>query len=156
MPTRMSWAQRLKAWTVGDSGPAEHPSLSELCADIAREAVRLRKHADLAPNEAAASELDRMATDQTAVAERLGEAVGLAPTAAAEAAPPTDLNHWGRLVHDLETLRSQRDRLFDAAKEVDADDPALAEVLDGLSRKIEAQLERLRALIARADPQSLN
>jgi hypothetical protein len=152
----MSWGQKLRSWASGESSSVEEAGLPQLCLDLDREAARLQRHAELAPNEAAEVELRRLSTSQSAIVIKLREALHLAPSPVAEGDPPAALNHWARLVRDLEHMRSQRDRLFDAAKEVDADDPALGETLDGLGREIEAHLLRLRALIARADAHSLN
>jgi hypothetical protein len=154
----MSWAEKLKGWAWGEPQRNESTDLRQLWVDLDRQAHRLARHAKLAPNEAAEMELCRMAAEQSAIADKLRDGVGdkVDSPPPVETAPPASLNHWARLVQDLEHMRSQRDRLFDAAKERDADDLPLSELLDELAQRIEVQLSRLRALIARADAQSLN
>jgi hypothetical protein len=153
----MSWAQRLKSWASGEPGEQGNADLVGLRADLEREARRLARHAELAPNASAEGDLSRLAKVQDAIAARLHEALGEKGAAAAapvEASPPAGLNHWARLVQNLEHARSQRDRLFDAAKERTTE--PLGDLAEELALRMDDQVLGLRALIARADPQALD
>lgn len=154
----MSWAQRLKGWAAGEAAVNGNADLWALWSDLEREARRLARHAELAPNHSSHSHLTRLAAEQEVIATKLADALGAKKAVAAptEPAPPAGLNHWARVVQNLEHMQGQRDRLFDAAKERDSEDAPLGVVLEGLALRMEHQLLGLRALIARADPQSLN
>jgi hypothetical protein len=154
----MSWARKLKGWATGASTLNGNTDLWGLWSDLEREAGRLARHAELAPNHSAHSELTRLAAEQEAIAAKLADALGekKALASPAESAPPAGLNHWARVVQNLEHMRAQRDRLFDAAKDRNTEDEPLGPVLEGLALRMENQLLGLRALIARADPQSLD
>ena len=153
----MSWAQKLKGWATGETTPNGKADLWALWGDLDREAHRLARHAEMAPNHLSEGELTRLAAEQEAMAVKLRETLGETKAVAspAEPAPPAGLNHWARVVQNLEHMRSQRDRLFEAAQERNQEE-ALGLVLEGLALRMENQLLGLRALIARADPQSLN
>lgn len=152
----MSWAQKLKGWATGESTPNGNADLWELWGDLDREAHRLARHAEMAPNHSSEGQLTRLAAEQEAIAAKLRDALGEKTAAtSAEPAPPASLNHWARVVQNLEHMRSQRDRLFEAAQERDREE-VLGQTLEGLALRMEHQLLGLRALIARADPQSLN
>jgi hypothetical protein len=157
----MSWAEKIKGWAGGQASTRAGADLTALALDIERQAGRLARHAEMAPNEAAAVELSRIAAELSEIAAQLRAALPdgapASPLPAEEEGPiPSGLNHWARIVRDLQSMRSERDRLFDAGQALDADDPKLAAILDRLSAEVEARILRLRALVARADPQSLD
>jgi hypothetical protein len=154
----MSWAQKLKGWATGESASNGNAELWTLCDELDREARRLARHAEMAPNHSAHNDLSRLAAEQEAIAAELRDALGekKAAVSPAEPPPPAGLNHWARVVQNLEHMRAQRDRLFDAAKERNSEEEPLGGILEGLAQRMENQLLGLRALIARADPQSLN
>lgn len=121
----------------------------------------MAEHAAMAPNAMCEEELRSLAADHEALAHQLGKALAERGIDAFTPAPrdvgaPSGLNHWARLVQDLEGVRQARDALLEAATRIGDIDPPLGELLGALSRECEAHAIRLRGLIARADPQALN
>jgi len=119
----------------------------------------LAQHAELAPQPASADALRELAAAEEAQAARLREALrtaGVDTRATPEAPVSGGSNHWARLVADLEahraSMRGARERAVHFAETV----PSTAALFDQLSREEALHCERLRALIARADPQALD
>jgi phage shock protein A len=85
------------------------------------------------------------------------EAVGApAPPVASELLPRRALNHWARLVQDLEAHQEAVQRFRELAMRFAESFPRTAGLFDELCREEETHCEDLRALIARADPQALD
>jgi hypothetical protein len=66
------------------------------------------------------------------------------------------VNHWSRLVQDLERHRSSSRRLRELAVRFADSHPSVAAFLDKLCQQDMRTCEGLRALIARADPQAFD
>ena len=66
------------------------------------------------------------------------------------------MNYWGRLVRDLEAHREAVQLFLEAATEITDEQPETADFLRRLALEEEIHAERLRALIARSDPQALD
>ena len=113
-------------------------ALTQCYIDCVTRARQLVRHADMAPQEHAARALRELAADEEAQAERLREA------------------HWARLVQDLEAHRTSMRRLRELAIRFAEELPSTANLFDEMSREEFAHAERLRALIARADPQAID
>ena len=111
------------------------------------------------PYPASATELGRLAAEADGhVAELAGELRGLGGDADRDAAatPRAGRNAWARLTADLGDLQSLHRRYTELALRYDVDFPDTASVLDRLARATARMAERVRALIARADPHAEN
>jgi hypothetical protein len=135
-------------------------ALGESYVGCSGRARQLRRHAEIAPQEYSAEALKELATAEEAQAERLREALRVAgeavPAVRAEPPPAGALNHWGRLVQDLEAHRLSARRLRELAVHFAEALPTTAQLFDELCREEVAHCERLRGLIARSDPHALD
>jgi len=135
-------------------------AVRECYVDCVQRAQQLRRHAAMAPQAYSTEGLDELAAAEDQQAERLREALRAAgetaPPVPAAALPGGALNHWGRLVQDLERHRAAVRRLRELAVHFAESLPATAELFDQLCREEAIHSERLRTLIARADPQALD
>lgn len=156
----MTWTERLARLASGDQEAALRRELVRLQHGFVARAQRLSAHADQAPNARAESELSALAAAHSALAEAVGQALrergAEPPVPLAPAANDGGRNHWQRLVADLEAARSARAELVSGLPRLLEHDPTLADLLDRLDAGLSALLLRLRALIARADPQALD
>jgi hypothetical protein len=158
----MGTLQKLGRYVVGGRDAIVDPSvvLREIYGNVRERVQRLRLHAELAPQEHGRQGLSTLAADAGETLEELRAAlrergVGLVP----ETKPRTEeasLNHWGRLVKDLEDHRASSRRLRELAMHLDDSHPAVAVFLNRLCNEDVRSCERLRDLIARADPQALD
>jgi hypothetical protein len=144
-------------------GVAAHDAteaLRQCYVDCAARARQLARHADVAPQAYSVESLKELAAAEEKQAERLRAALRAAevliPSVSTEPPPGHALNHWGRLVQDLEPHRSSMRRLRELAVHFAETLPATAELFDELCREETAHCEQLRTLIARADPQALD
>lgn len=123
-------------------------------------AAQLRRHADMAPQAYSIEGLQQLAAEEEQQAERLRNALRadgqMVPTISSQPLPPGALNHWSRLVQDLEAHRQSARRLRELAIHFAEAMPSTATLFDDLCREEMVHCERLRALIARADPQALD
>ncbi len=121
---------------------------------------RLHQLAERAPNTASAAGLSELAASEEAVSARLLEALKAAARSAPaiEEAPEsaTAPSHWGRLVQALEAQRRLVQTLREHTAEFAESFAATAQLFDELRAVESMHCERLRALIARADPQAMN
>jgi hypothetical protein len=135
-------------------------ALTQCYRECTQRARRLARHAESAPHEFSASALRELAAAEAAQADRLQDALRAAgaavPTVPDPSALPGALNLWGRLVQDLEAHRDSTRRYRELAVHFAESLPATAGLFDDLSREDALHGERLRGLIARADPQALN
>jgi hypothetical protein len=159
----MSMLERISRFVVGSRVATVHEAataLRQCYEDCGARAAQLSRHADMAPQAQGAEGLARLAAAETQQAERLREALraaGEAVTAPAPVGlPPGALNHWARLVQDLEAHRSSTRRLRELAVHFAETLPETAALFDDLCREEHVHCERLRGLIARADPQALD
>ena len=146
----MGFWQRL----IGSESEQDRDSqefLHELAACYRQEqslARQLRDHAERAPHQAGADQLEAVAADQDQITQALQEAliarsqeVGEAGT---DAQPPKGgPNHWARVVHDLEDNQALMKRY---GEQVAYWDPALPDAV-ALFRSLEQGKSRLGALL---------
>jgi hypothetical protein len=135
-------------------------ALRHFYVDCVTRARQLARHADMAPQAYSVESLKELAAAEEKQAERLRAALRAAevliPSVPTEPLPGHALNHWGRLVQDLEAHRSSMRRLRELAVHFAEALPATAQLFDELCREETAHCEQLRTLIARADPQALD
>jgi hypothetical protein len=135
-------------------------ALSRCYVECAQRARGLALHADLAPHAYSAEALRELAAAEDTQAGRLRDALRAAGAEAPDLPDmpplPGALKRWGRLVQDLETHRSSARRLRELAVHFADSLPATAALFDELCREESVHCERLRTLIARADPQALD
>jgi hypothetical protein len=129
----------------------------EACVARARQ---LRQHSELAPQEQSAEGLAELAAAEEKQAERLRDALRATAQAPPEVHPQEaaagGLSHWARLVQDLEAHRASARRFRELAVHFAETLPETAALFDELCREDQVHCERLRSLIARADPQALD
>lgn len=159
----MGMLDRISRLVVGSSAATVHDAAEALrrgYVDCVTRARQLRRHAEMAPQAHGVEGLTELAAAEEAQAERLREALRAAgqalPTVPAAAPPSGALNHWGRLVRDLEAHRASARRLRELAVQFAETLPDTAALFDDLCREEQVHCERLRGLIARADPQALD
>jgi len=135
-------------------------ALRQCYVDCTQRAWRLARHAERAPHEYSAQALKELAVAEEAQAGRLRDALRAAgadvPSVPDPPPLPGALNLWGRLVQDLEAHRSSVRRLRELAVRFAESLPTTASIFDELCREESIHCERLRTLIARADPQALD
>ncbi len=156
----MSMLERFARF-VGDTTPEATQALHICYLDAVSRARLLRRHAEMAPQLYSQEALRRLASAEEAQAERLCQALLAAGAAASssvagEPPPSVSLNHWGRLVQDLEAHRVAFRRLRELAVQFAECLPSTADLFDQLCRDERHHCEQIRALIARADPQALD
>lgn len=159
----MGILERISRFVVGGGGATEHDAkeaLLQCYADCVARARQLARHAEMAPQPHAVEGLRELAAAEHKQAERLREALrvsGVVPPTVSDAAlPPGALNHWARLVQDLEDHRGSAKQLRELTMQFAETLPDTAALLDELCREEQVHCERLRGLIARADPQALD
>jgi hypothetical protein len=153
----MTWVRRLLRLVGGHPDRATVDDEAGIRAGFLNRSRTLEEHAALAPNEFAAEELRALAREERAMADRLGAALGVFYTpAGAEAQSEAGSSHWARLLYDLEQHRTSRQRLREMGIRLARTRPVLSGLCHELARDEELHGERLRNLIARADPQALN
>jgi hypothetical protein len=159
----MSMLDKISRLVAGGERAMRHEAaevLQALYAGCVGRAGQLERHAELAPQPASAGGLRELAHAEERQAERLAEALraaGERPPSSAPTPPSAGaLNHWARLVQDLEAHRSSERRLRELAAHFAETLPETAALFDELCREEHAHCLRLRALIARADPQALD
>jgi hypothetical protein len=135
-------------------------ALRDCYAESVKRARQLLRHAEMAPQSYSSEALKDLATAEEQQVERLLEALRAAgetaPTIPVEPPRGGALNHWGRLVQDLELHRASARRMRELATHFAETLPATATLFDQLCREEITHGERLRTLIARADPQALD
>jgi len=159
----MSMLERISRLVVGSSAATAHDAtdaLRQCYVDCVARADQLSRHAEMAPQAQAAEGLAELAAAEGKQAERLRDALRAAgqpvSTAPAASLPPGALNHWARLVQDLEAHRLSTQGLRELAVHFAETLPDTAALFDELCREEHVHCERLRGLIARADPQALD
>ncbi len=159
----MSMLEKISRFVVGSRQSLSSDATEALrrCyLDCVGRARQLARHAEMAPQAFSLEGLKDLAAAEEQQAERLREALRAAgesvPTVAAAHLPPGALNHWARLVQDLEAQRLSARHLRELAVHFAETLPNTAALFDELCREEQVHCERLRALIARADPQALD
>ena len=159
----MSMLEKISRLVVGSRAATAHDAIDALhrcyVACVAR-ASQLSRHAAMAPQAQGAEGLAELAAAEEKQAEQLRDALRAAghvvSTAPAVSLPPGALNHWARLVQDLEAHRTSTQELRELAVHFAETLPDTAALFDHLCRVEHVHCERLRGLIARADPQALD
>jgi len=159
----MGMLDRISRLIVGGSAGAARDAtqaLAECYTGCVQRARQLSRHAERAPQDYGATGLHELATAEERQASRVRDALQAAgavvPGAAAVDIPSHALNHWARLVQDLEAHRLSARRLRELAVHFAETLPSTAALFDELCREENDHCERLRTLIARADPQALD
>jgi hypothetical protein len=159
----MGVLQRFGRFVVGGSGATKDAAtaLRQTYADAAERLALLELHTDLAPQDYSRQSLKSLVAATRHQLDRIRgrlreRGVGLAPSPQGATAGPSSLNHWARLVHDLELHRSSTRRLRELCVHFADVDQEISVLFDALSREDYRSCEHLRALIARADPQALD
>jgi hypothetical protein len=159
----MGMLEKLSRFVVGGEGAVVHDAAAVLQACYVggvQRARQLGQHAEMAPQAYATEGLQNLVAAEEKQTERLRDALRAAnapvPTVPTESLPPGAQNHWARLVQDLEAHRTSARRLRELAVHFAESLPSTAELLDQLCREEMDHCERLRTLIARADPQALD
>jgi hypothetical protein len=155
----MTWTDRLKLFT-GFGGNAAHPETTTLLPVMVAAVDRLSRVAELAPTPVLQSDVLPVVAKAQAVAQRVRDVLrdfGPVPASARRLrAEPDGQNHWARLLQALEQHREVRQRLREVSIAIEDTNPPLSQALAEIGREQDAVVERLRDLIARADPQALN
>jgi len=133
-------------------------ALEHCYAAAVRNHRRLAQAAERAPQSASAQGLQELAASEEAVAQRLLDALkagaSTSPQVVATEATAMPNSHWGRLVQALDAQRELVQILREASADLTDSLPATAQLLEELRAMETIHCERLRALIARADPQA--
>jgi hypothetical protein len=160
----MGVLQRLsRLMTGGTEAVAEldaGEALTQCYVDCVRRAHLLSRHAEMAPPGYGTDGLKELAAAEAQQVEQWRNALRAAgvtpPTVADDDLPPGAPNHWARLVQNLQLHRASARRLRELAVHFAESLPATAALFDQLCAEESMHAERLRTLIARADPQALN
>jgi hypothetical protein len=159
----MGMLEKLSRFVVGGQAGVVHDATAILQACYVggvQRARQLGRHAEMAPQAYATDGLQDLATAEEKQTERLRDALRAAnapvPTVPTESLPPGALNHWARLIQDLEAHRASARQLRELTVHFAESLPSTAELFDQLCREEMDHCERLRTLIARADPQALD
>jgi hypothetical protein len=159
---RMSWRDALGRLVSGEQYTVTHeaiPELQKAHAGLRERAALMREHAEAAPNQLSQQELSRLAEEDDGEAKRLAEALealGAEVPHIVPVPPVGSLNHWERLVQDLEAHRGAMRRLREEAVHFAETVPQTGALFDRLCQLEEAHALRLRDLIARTDALALN
>ena len=159
----MGMFNRLSRLVIGGSAAATEQlavALRQSYLDCARRAAHLLQHAEMAPQPQSAEALKRLAADEEEQRRRLQQTIEAAGTPVPPVAPEPPargaLNHWARLVQDLEAHWVAVQRFRELAMHFAELFPKTAGLFEMLCREEAAHCEDLRALIARADPHALD
>lgn len=148
---------------AGDATTASREATAALVLsyiDCVRRTAQLERHADMAPQQCSMQALKNLASADAQLCERLRDAVEAAgaavPPVAPEPPPRGALNHWARLIHDLEAHRLAVQQFRELGLRLAPGFAQTAALFESLCRAEAIHCEDLRGLIARADPQALN
>jgi len=159
----MGVLNKLSRWVTGSTVGAQREATAALglcyVAGVQR-ARQLHRHSAMAPHTYSADALAELAAAEETQAQRWRDALGAAgipvPPVPPEVPLHGALNHWGRLVQDLEGHRAAVQRLRELAIHFAEELPSTSALFDEICREEAVHCERLRTLIARADPQALD
>jgi hypothetical protein len=157
----MSLLQTVSRFVVGGASAVKDPAagLRQAYGDAVQRRALLEQHADLAPQEYSRKVLSTLEKSARQQADTIRSAlrqrdIGLPLEPPAPTAAPASMNHWARLVEDLELHRAAVLRLRELAFHFADADPDVAKFFEELCQEDLRSCERLRVLIARADPQA--
>lgn len=158
----MSMLQKLGRFVVGGRDAVDDPSevLRQIHADAVERMLLLQQHAEMAPQEYSREGLETLAAAAREQVDSLRatlreRGLGLPPEPS-HSTGGDPINHWARLVQDLERHRTSSRRLRELAVRFADSHPSVAAFLDQLCQQNLRACGRLRVLIARADPQALD
>ena len=121
---------------------------------------QLAQQAELAPHAAGRDGLRRLAEEEKEVAERLRRILARLGSFAGDVLRAPEqlgaLNYWARLMQNLEAHREAVKAMLDEAALTTDGQPEIADELRQIARLEDAHCTRLRALIAKSDPQALD
>ncbi len=159
----MTVLDKLSRFVIGGTASTTRDAtaaLREAYLQCSRRAAQLARHAETAPQNYSSEALKRLAAQETEQRERLRRALEAAgapvPTATAETFYRGGLNHWARLVQDLQMHRAAAQQFRELAMRFAEPLPKTAGLFETLSREEVAHCEDLRTLIARADAQAID
>ncbi len=156
----MGFVECMKDWCwKTDQREALEHALAVSYTTSRRRAAQLREHARIAPQKPAVESLQSMAADEDRQCEELkNEILVLGGSVVDPETRPVDfggINHWRRLVADLEAHRNAALRYKTLATTF-ALSPSTAEFFERLSTEEFVHSERLRDLLAWADPHAVD
>lgn len=158
----MGVLDKLSRFVIGGTAVATRDAtaaLRESYLDCTRRAAQLARHAEMAPQAYSIEGLKELADEEGEQRDRLRQAL---EAAGAPIPSPVDapqrgaLNHWARLVQDLEAHRMAAQRFRERAMRFAESLPKTAGLFEALCQEEVAHCEDLRRLIARADPQAID
>ena len=159
----MSFLERVGRLVAGSGSTATSDAatlLTQCYVECVQRARQLHRHAEMAPQAYSGDGLRGLAAAEEAQAHRLREALqaaGVNAPAVSTVPPlPGALSHWARIVQDLQAHRLSTRRLRELAIQFADTLPTVANLFDDLCLEENNHCERLRTLIARADPQALD
>ena len=163
MASIMGVLEKLSRLVIGGNAGTASEAIAALIQsyiDCARCTAQLVRHAELAPQRYSADALRLLASGEAKQLERLRQALEAAgadvPSVSSGSPSRSALNHWARLLQDLEAHRRSTQRLRELAIRFAETFPQTAGLFEGLCREELLHCEDLRTLIARADPQALD
>ena len=154
----MTWTERLKQFT-GLGGEPEHHEIADILPMMTLALARLGRVAALAPTPTIQEEFAPVLTHAEAVVQRVRDvARDFGPVSAAGrlSSLPDGHNHWARLRQALDQHREVRQRMREVAIALEDTNPPVSQALSEIGREEDRVIDRLRDLIALADPQALN
>jgi hypothetical protein len=159
----MSFFKRLKAVFDSEEQRDRHDALAEVrrfYTGAMQRQRELERQSALAPHAAGRDGLLALAQEESAVADQfrrliqgLGSFAGDVPKAPE---PIGALNYWARLTQMLEAHRHAVAEMLDEATLLTDGQPELADELRRIAREEMAHGAKLRALIAKSDPQAID
>ncbi len=158
----MAWLETFRG--LLDKGDQDKKRVAEGLREAHRgfleRAARFELTAERAPSDSAESSLRRLATEHRATTALIESALAARSSSARGGAgklvASEGINHWARIVEDLEVLQQGRNRILELARDLIDLDPELIDLFDVLTRRMNEHVTRLRGEIAEADPQALN
>lgn len=158
----MAWLDTFRG-LMGDDEQSKKrvvAGLRDLHRGFLERAQWLELTAAQAPSESAETDLRHLAADHRVTADLIAAALAARKasvrSAAAVAPVSNAVNHWSRIVEDLEVFQTGRNEILEQARDLLDLDPDLTDLFDLLTRRMNEHVARLRGEIAQADPQALN
>jgi hypothetical protein len=154
----MTWTEKLKEFS-GLATETPRTEVTDLLPTMSLALDRLYRVAALAPNPTMQAEIAPVVARAESVLQRVRDLVrdfGPVRTPPGPNVRPDGQNHWARLLEALEQHREVRQRLREISISLEETNPTLSHALSDVRRDEDRVIERLRDLIAHADPQALN
>jgi hypothetical protein len=157
----MSWTDKLRGVLGGEESERRRVNafLLGLYENFLIRDAELAAHANQAPTRSAEAGLRSIMDTHRKTATLLGQALAergvTTPSAPPAATSPIGVNHWARIVADLDNSRLARNTTLEMSTRLDAH-PEIAALLLRIVEQTEEQIIDLQRQVARADPQALN